>query len=782
MDFGTIFLFGALVLASGAEKPTLSATQPTAAIAASQPTRLTSEQQAELARHFGFGPLQIYKLKIGLSDLRLADLNGDGRVDVVLWNGHQSRFELFYQPDPNAPVSEEARNLDRNELPNRGALRNENIPVAYKVAALEVADVTGDGRADIVFFGEPKELVVLPSKAGGGLGAPESLRAPDGNPRNGCLAAGDFDHDGRTDVALLGSDVLLVYRQKEQGGLAPPLRLVHGIKNPMLMLRADVNGDGRDDLIIGADDERYGVYVCLQEESGTLAALRPVRIPRLRSMSVARPLSGKGGDDLYGVEQATNRLKHYRWELPRDAGVAGDWPPRLHSYPVKSTSKQRPLALGDVDGDGLADCVTADPEAAQLILFRGEADGLGAGAAYPGLVKMTDVQVVDLDGDGRLEVVVASAQEKLIGVSHFAQGRLTYPSGIAARGEPYAVAVGSLKAGEKADRLAYVTKEDDDFKLVVRGLGAGAEEATYRVDRLDDDPAGLRFVDVNQDGRNDLLLFVRYATPKTYLQTEDGKFELFSGAEKRTSLLKDASLAAFAVADINGDGKPEVIVAQENLARALVVRDGRWTVVDQYSPETADVKLTGLTALPRAGGAPQLVMYDKRAGDVLVFQQREDRTYALAQTMPVGTFELTATAALPIGRDGKVALLLADPARLAVLTPDERAPTLVEQDSYESETKDAFLADAVVGDVNHDGVRDIALVDMGKASLEILTTLPGGQLVRAMRIQVFQGKRFADAPDAYGEPREVLVGDVTGDGIDDVVVIAHDRLIVYPGE
>ena len=87
-----------------------------------------------------------------------------------------------------------------------------------------------------------------------------------------------------------------------------------------------------------------------------------------------------------------------------------------------------------------------------------------------------------------------------------------------------------------------------------------------------------------------------------------------------------------------------------------------------------------------------------------------------------------------------------------------------------------------ISDVNHDGVRDVVAVDMGKAALEVLTTLPDGGLVNALRFQVFQGRRFTDQPDTHGEPREVLAGDVTGDGIDDMVLIVHDRVIVYPGQ
>lgn len=753
------------------------------ALAAADEPQLTEAQKAELAQYFGFGPMEIYKLKPGIGLLRLADLNVDGRTDVLVWNGYQSRFELFLQPDPDAPAETVSPPLERNEVPDRGHLRRTSVPVSSGVAAAAVAELTGDGRPDIVFFGEPKELVVLPGRAEGGFGPAEGLRAPEGAPRPGSLCTGDFNHDGRTDVALLGGEVLLIYLQKPEGGLAKPLRLVHGIQSPMLMLAGDLDGDGRDDLIIGADDPRYGIYVCLQQPGGGLAAMRPVKVARTRSLTLAAPQAGRAGHDLYAIEYASGRLKHYRWQMPRETGVAADWPLHVHSYPVKSSAKRRPLALGDVDGDRLVDCVVVDPDAAQMILFRGEPRGLGAGAAFPALVKTTDVCLADLDGDGRDEVLTASAEEKMIGVSRYQDGRLTFPDELPAEGAPCVLAVGGLTAGGPGDRLAYVTRIGDAYALRVVAAGAGGgPEAGCELGKLEDDPAGLLFVDLNQDGRNDLLLFVRYSPPLALLQDGAGQFAPFRGAETRSALLKETGIEGSAVVDVTGDGRPEVLLAQGNLVRALRIEEGRWAVVDQYNPETADAEITGLAALSGGAGGPALVMYERKAGDLLVQQRRADGAYGVVQTVPAGAFDLTAMQRLPIGPAGEDAVLLADARRLAVLVPDEKAATLVEQDAYETDARDAWLGDAVVGDINHDGVRDVAVVDMGRAAIEVLTTPPGGGLVRAARFQVFQGKRFAEAPDARGEPREVLIGELTGDGIDDIVLLVHDRLIIYPGQ
>ena len=107
---------------------------------------------------------------------------------------------------------------------------------------------------------------------------------------------------------------------------------------------------------------------------------------------------------------------------------------------------------------------------------------------------------------------------------------------------------------------------------------------------------------------------------------------------------------------------------------------------------------------------------------------------------------------------------------------------MVEKQAYESKIKDAYLADCVVGDINHDGIRDILAIDTRKANIEVLTTLADGGLVKALHFQVFQGKRFSGEPERGGEPREAAIGDVTGDKIDDLVLIAHDRVLIYPGQ
>jgi hypothetical protein len=107
---------------------------------------------------------------------------------------------------------------------------------------------------------------------------------------------------------------------------------------------------------------------------------------------------------------------------------------------------------------------------------------------------------------------------------------------------------------------------------------------------------------------------------------------------------------------------------------------------------------------------------------------------------------------------------------------------LVALDGYDTPIKDGYLNDVTTGDLNNDGRKELVFLETAKNNLDIVSFNPRHKLVPAIHWQVFEQHTFRGAMDAVPEPREALVTDVTGDKKNDLVVVVHDRILVYPQE
>ena len=92
------------------------------------------------------------------------------------------------------------------------------------------------------------------------------------------------------------------------------------------------------------------------------------------------------------------------------------------------------------------------------------------------------------------------------------------------------------------------------------------------------------------------------------------------------------------------------------------------------------------------------------------------------------------------------------------------------------------MNDVVSGDLNNDGRKDLVFLETAKNYLDLVIFDAKRKLVPANRWQVFEERTFRSRRSDLPEPREALVTDVTGDGKNDLVILVHDRILVYPQE
>ena len=342
----------------------------------------------------GFGsPLEISPLVNGsgaaVPDAALADLNGDGRPDLLTLVGSNLQLTLSTGAGtfgPMQPVSLNAGGLN----------------------ALTTCDVDGDSDLDVLVASDAG-ILLCQNNGQGTMSSISTVATRTASALN--VQTGDFDADGDLDLATAGfsMDSVFIHFNNGQGQFTR-----HGAAwaraGSEHLLAVDVDNDGDLDLVSG-DGNLYHlvagqVDINLNDGTGTFRRGASFQLPVNTFQLAAGDVDGDGDADLIiGADfiSAQGQVWKNNGSGVFSAGAL---------LPAGTTTDFSPLWLADLDGDGDLDisCLTSTSSTVgklQTLLNNGQGtftSGPAPTIAY-GFISRT-LALADLDGDQDLDAAV----------------------------------------------------------------------------------------------------------------------------------------------------------------------------------------------------------------------------------------------------------------------------------------------------------------------------------------------------------------------------------------
>jgi hypothetical protein len=345
----------------------------------------------------------------GSDAVAAADVNGDGRVDLISANGLASTLSVLTNDGTG------------------GFAVAASPTVGSGPASVAAADVNGDGLVDLIsanhgtWEGLGNTLTVLTNDGNGGFALAASPTT-DSGPFS--VAAADVNGDGRVDLisANEATNTLSVLTNDGSGSFALAASLAVG-RSPWSVVPADVNGDGWVDLVSANNGANTLSVLTNDGRAGFALAASPAAVGFPASVTAA-DVNGDGRMDLISADGVPRTLS----VLTNDGsgGFALAASPALENWP-------RWVVAADVNGDGRVDLITANPSANTLAVLWN----------LPERVSGTYAGTFTGDGSGLTNVALLNRNQTFTGTAMFSP----------ASGPPFAVSSSDLVPQLNADRL-----------------------------------------------------------------------------------------------------------------------------------------------------------------------------------------------------------------------------------------------------------------------------------------------------------------------------------------
>ena len=593
-----------------------------------------------------FQAARAYSVGSGPVSLAIGDFNGGGHADLLVANAGSNTLAVL------------TNNGD-------GTFQNaKSYGVTASPRALAVADFNGDGKLDVASGNADGTVNILLGDGTGRLNVAATMSAAT---KVSALVVGDFNGDGKSDLAVadpVASTVSIFLGRGDGSFQSAPVLSVGN--EPVSLAVEDVNADGMLDLL-AVNRSGNTVSVMLGAGDGTFQSSSDYVVGNSPVGVAIADFKGNGHLDLATANSADGSVTVPLGNGDGTFQAAQDY--RTHL-------ERKAVAVGDLDGDGHPDVVVAsfcgsdlkcDGDGTASVFLSNGKGALKPASIYPLRKGPVSIALADLNGDKKLDLIAVNRDDGTVmvllgnGDGTFQEG-LTYPAGV----RPVSVSVGDFNKDGKPDLAvaalcgsAGCHQQGSVSILLGNGDGSFKSGASYDVGFS---PAAVTVGDVDGDGKLDLV--VANSCGKSVACSKGTASVLMGDGKGSFTLKTDVDLgkrvSSVALADLNGDGKLDLIAANSadnQVGILLGSGDGTFSSQVAYA---VGVGPSGVIVADFDGdGRPDVAVANLKNSTVSLLHGNGDGTLHTAVAYPVG-FGPDAIAALDLTGSGRLALITAN--------------------------------------------------------------------------------------------------------------------------
>ena len=661
-----------------------------------------------------------------LFDLAVGDLNGDGRDDLA-YTGRESPLTVRFQGESGSWT-------DLEEFDGFEALG--------WTGTLKITDLDADGNAELVII-SADGLRIISVGDDKRLHQKEDYYITGQNPFN--LKLEDVTGDDLKDVIYISSDgkqSLVVREQLKTGGFGPELRF--SFDRPV-----------RSFHILPQSKGEAVSFCSVDSRSGSLEFFSLEVEPTIEFQAA---LLAKQ-PEIYPIFEKGRSAASYVF-----GDLNGD---RLEDVLVANPDKAEVVLF--LKKPGYFQSLQTFPSFSEI-------SSMAYGRFFA--------------GDRNSVAIVSAEERTMGISQMNSEGRIEFPRQLViGNGNPLVCQAVNLD-GDDYDELALVLEQDDTTTLVLacpadrkNPESKWIELSRAELKNVKRKPNAICEIAVFQDNRPGLMIFVPREAPLFFSidDSDEGTLrEVARASTVRESLLKNVQPAQISIVDVNADGRNELIVGQSGYARALQLTGEMLEMVDQFNARRSEDKVSAIIPYYSEGSLQQLFFYIEASGEFQQIKRDADGVFRYDSSVDVGSIELIDWHLLANAETDDVTFIFAGSDRFWSLTDGADVWTRVVEGSYETDLEDVYYNFIEGADFDGDGSVELIAVDGQNHVVEILSEQEKGLSSLAFWEVFEQNLHYQGRNGSKTEPRQVVVADLTNDGKPDFAFLVHDRILLYP--